>query len=95
MIFSPSVTKWKAMTHSTDLRQVLEAVRRHVERATAGTGLEATRMKVDLRFGLNLDENAMVKTMLSTDGTGAGASHSLQMEVALAEDKGPSESSKP
>ena len=72
------------MSAPTDIRSVLEAVRRHVERATAGTGLEATSMTVDLRFGLHADDQSLVKPVLRTaDEESRGAPHSLRLDVAL------------
>lgn len=77
------------MSANSDLRAVLEAVRRHVERATAGTGLQATTMTVDLRFGLRADDRSMVRPVLRTsDETTAGAPHSLRLAVVLSEGGG-------
>ena len=73
----------------TDLREVLEAVRRHVERATAGTGLQATSLVMDLRFGLRADDQSMVQPFLRTaEDSTAGAPHSLRLAVSLTAEGG-------
>ena len=80
------------MSEPTDLRAVLETVRRHVERATAGTGLQATSMTVDLRFGLRAEDGELVRPVLRTaDDETRGATHSLRMVVSLEEGAGQKE----
>jgi len=72
------------MSTQSDIRGVIEAVRRHVERATAGTGLQATTMSVNLRFGLQTDDSSLVRPMLRTAGDdNSGAPHSLRIDVQL------------
>ncbi len=73
------------MEDTTNLRRVLEAVRRHVERATAGTDMEPQKMTVDLRFGLYIDERSMVRPVLRTASEQTQAPHNLRMEVVLNE----------
>ena len=72
------------MSRIIDLREALEAVRRHVERSAAGTGLQARSMKVDLRFGLRTDAQSLVRPVLRTDDQEtAGAPHSVSLSVDL------------
>jgi hypothetical protein len=72
------------MSDGTGIREVLEAIRRHVERATAGTGLQATSMTVDLRFGLRTDDRSRVRPVLRThEDKTKGAPHSLRLSVSL------------
>ena len=71
------------MSAKSDIRGVIEAVRRHVERATAGTGLQATTMSVDLRFGLETDDSSLVRPVLRTAVDSSGAPHSLRIDVSL------------
>lgn len=76
------------MSEPADIRAVLEAVRRHVERATAGTGMEATSISVDLRYGLRTDERSTLRPVLRTsDPATEGAPHSLRMTFSLTDDE--------
>jgi len=74
------------MSDARQLRIVLETVRRHVERAAAGSGLQATEMTVDLRFGLALDGDGLVRPVLRTASEDTRAApHSLSLVVSLTE----------